>query len=208
MIVAFINQKGGSGKSTLAVHAAAWLVARGRSVGFIDADAQQTSGQWMAEALPAVPVVRAHSIGAITDAARDLAGRVEVIVADGPAGLDEGTIALAGVADRVIVPCCPGVADLRAARNVVEMLGRVQSKRGAGVPAAVLVMNRVRRNTRLSADVISAAPALGLPVAVATVGLRDALADACGQGSHVFAMGTGAAQAAEELAALFTEVFA
>ena len=206
MMLAVINAKGGVGKSTLAVHAAAWLVGRGRAVAFIDADAQETSSQWLAEALPAVPVVRAHSIGAISEAAHQLAGRADVVIADGPAGLDEGTIALAGVADRVLIPCTPGVADLRAAARVVEMLQRVRAKRG-GVPSALLVLNRVR-HTRLSADVISAAPALGLPVAAGTVGLRDALADACGQGSHVFAMGTGAAQAAEELAALFTEVFA
>ena len=204
MIVAFVNGKGGSGKSTLAVHAAAWLTDRGKRVAFIDADAQETSSEWLTEAAPDVPVIRAHSIGAIVRAAEDLRHSADVVIGDGPAGLDDQTLALAGVANRVVIPCCPSVADLRGADRAAELIRRVQGKRN-GAPSAVLVLNRMRR-TRLSRGVVEAAPTLGLRVAKCTIGLRDAYADAAGQGSTVFRMGYGARTAAAELSDVFREV--
>ncbi|MHC4092226.1 MAG: hypothetical protein ACYSVY_18465 [Planctomycetota bacterium] len=62
--------------------------------------------------------------------------------------------------------------------------------------------NRCRR-TRLTADVIEAAPTFGLPVARHTLGLRDAYANAAGQGSTVFAMGYAARVAGDELTDVF-----
>lgn len=203
MLVAFVNSKGGSGKSTLAVHAAGWLTAKGRTVAFIDADAQETSSEWLREALPGLDVIQAHTLTAIADAARKFE-QFDVVIGDGPAGIDEQTIALAGVSGRVIVPCAPSVADLRGAQRTADLVRRVQARR-KGAPDAVLVFNRIRR-TRLSADVVEAAPMLGLPVCRHTLGLRDAYADAAGQGSTVFRMGSAARVAADELTAVFSHV--
>jgi hypothetical protein len=55
----------------------------------------------------------------------------------------------------------------------------------------------------LTADVIEAAPTFGLPVARHTLGLRDAYANAAGQGSTVFAMGYAARVAGDELTDVF-----
>ena len=205
MLIAVVNGKGGVGKSTLAVHAAAWLADRGRRVAFLDADAQETSSIWIAEAAPDIPITRAHTIDAILAAANSLLKAADVVIADGPAGIDEQTIALVGAADLVIVPCCPSVADLRGAQRTVDLIRRVRAKR-SGRPRGVLVLNRLRPWTKLGQDVIDAAPQLGLPVARHALHYREAYADAPGQASVVWRMGSGAKAAADEIAALLKEI--
>ncbi|MGH7998555.1 MAG: ParA family protein [Brasilonema sp.] len=46
MIIGLTNQKGGAGKTTVSGHLAYWLSQRG-SVIVVDADAQQSSTNWM-----------------------------------------------------------------------------------------------------------------------------------------------------------------
>src|SRR5258708_2485483 len=58
MIIAIANSKGGVGKSTLAVHLAAWLHEHGHKVTLADCDTQQSSSEWMREAVPGVKAVR------------------------------------------------------------------------------------------------------------------------------------------------------
>ena len=57
MIIVVANSKGGVGKSTLSVHLAAWLKDQGHCVTFADCDAQESSSQWLREAVPTVKIV-------------------------------------------------------------------------------------------------------------------------------------------------------
>jgi Mrp family chromosome partitioning ATPase len=57
MIISLVNSKGGVGKSTLAGNLAGWLASHGRSVILADCDTQQSSSEWIAEALPEIQVV-------------------------------------------------------------------------------------------------------------------------------------------------------
>jgi chromosome partitioning protein len=51
MIITVANSKGGVGKSTLAVHLAAWLYEQGCKVTLADCDTQQSSSEWIREAV-------------------------------------------------------------------------------------------------------------------------------------------------------------
>lgn len=57
-IIAVANSKGGVGKSTTAVHLAAWLHEQGHSVTLADCDTQQSSSEWIREAVPGINAVR------------------------------------------------------------------------------------------------------------------------------------------------------
>jgi len=69
MIISLVNSKGGVGKSTLAGNLAGWLVSHGRSVILADCDTQQSSSEWIAEALPEITVVRLGNADAVLDEA-------------------------------------------------------------------------------------------------------------------------------------------
>lgn len=64
-IIAFVNQKGGVGKSTGAVHAADRFARKGKSVILVDADAQQSSSQWIAELKETSPKLKLSSLAII-----------------------------------------------------------------------------------------------------------------------------------------------
>jgi len=200
-----VNAKGGVGKSTLAVHLAVWLHEHGRRVMLVDCDLQRSSSRWIAEAEPGVRVVVVQGEDEVIERAATFQHEADVVIADGPAGLKELTRALLLVCDLALVPCGPSVLDVRAASEAIRVVKQAQSIRG-GAPQPLLVLNKMQARYRLSRELHDAAARLGIPTASATVGLRQAYADAVGQGSVVWRMRTKAPAAAEELARLFTEI--
>jgi chromosome partitioning protein len=205
MLIAMVNSKGGVGKSTLAVHFGVWLHECGYRVVLLDCDLQRSSSQWMAEAEPAVRIVVLHSEDEVIEQAPILQQEADIVLADGPAGLKELTRALLLVCDLALVPCGPSVLDLRAASEAIRVVKQAQSIRG-GAPQAKLLLNKVQPRYRLSRELQETSTSLDIPAVSHAVGLRQAYADAVGQGTVVWRMGGAAKAAAEELNALFLEL--
>ena len=82
MIIAIANSKGGVGKSTLAVHLAAWLHKQGHSVTLADCDTQQSSSEWIREAVPEVNAVRLDNPNVILNELPNLAHEADYVVAN------------------------------------------------------------------------------------------------------------------------------
>ena len=204
MIVAFANSKGGVGKSTLAVHLTAWLAKRGESVTLVDADVQGSSSVWLAEACPDIPQERLQTPDALLDSLPRIRKAYKWVVVDGPAGLSEVTRAILLLADLALLPCGPSVLDLRAANDAIKVLKQAQTIRG-GPPRALFVPNKLQVQYRLSQELLDTARSLEIPT-TSGIRLRQAYADAVGQGSVVWEMGPRAADAAGEIEILFQEV--
>lgn len=206
MIFALVQMKGGVGKSTIAVHLAAWLAARGRRVALLDADPQEGSSRWLAEAAPSIPTEALTDPDAILDRLPVLAAEADDVIADGPAGLAEASRALLLRCDVAILPVGPSVLDLRALADTARLVEQARSIRG-GAPAAFVVLNRLQPHTILSREIAESAPGLGLTVASTVIRQRTALADCAGQGLLIDAMpGQVAREAAADFAALFQEI--
>ena len=205
MIISTTNQKGGVGKTTIAVHLTAWLSEKGFKVAVVDADVQCSSTQWLKEACPEVPVVRLQTADDVLEGIPKLQKEYEIIVVDGPAGLTEVTRAVLLVTDGTLLPCGPSALDLRAADEAVRVLNQAQGIRN-GKPWAFLVPNRLQRRLRLSKELLETGKSLGIPVAPG-LGLRQAFADAPGQGTTVWKMGPQAKDAQNELNQLFKAIF-
>src|SRR5260221_13633509 len=94
MIIVVANSKGGVGKSTLAVHLAAWLYEQGHSVTLADCDSQQSSSEWMHEALPELKTVRLRNPDEILNELPALGQESDFIIADGPGSNTETSRAL------------------------------------------------------------------------------------------------------------------
>ena len=205
MIITIANSKGGVGKSTLAVHLAAWLFEQGHNVTLADCDTQQSSSEWIHEALPELKTVRLHNPNEILNELPALSQETDFVVADGPGSNTETSRALLLRADFAIVPCKASMLEVRALAKATEVLRQAQDIRG-GIPKAVIVLSMVGKNYRLTKDMKDAAAALNLPLANTAMILRQIYADAPGQGEVVWRLGSRAADAAKEVRQLFREI--
>ncbi len=205
MIIAIANSKGGVGKSTLAVHLAAWLYEQGHRVTLADCDTQQSSSEWIREAVPGVRAVRLDNPDIILNDLPLLAAETDFVVADGPGSQTETSRALLLRAHLAIVPCKASMLEVRALAKATEVLRTSQDIRH-GIPQAIIVLSMVGRNYRLTQDMKDAAAALQLPMAQTAMILRQVYADAPGQGAVVGGLGSRAKDAALEVDQLFREI--
>lgn len=205
MIIVIANSKGGVGKSTVAVHLAAWLYEQGHSVTLADCDTQQSSSEWIREAMPGVRAVRLDNPDMILNDLPVLSHETDYVVADGPGSQTETSRALLLRADLAIVPCKASMLEVRALAKATEALRQAQDIR-SGKPAAVIVLSMIGKKYRLTKDMKDAAAALDLPLASRTMTLRQIYADAPGQGSVVRNLGSRAQEAASEVDELFREI--
>src|SRR5262245_11666335 len=195
MVVAFVNSKGGVGKSTLAGNLVGWLWSHGRRVILADCDAQQSSSQWIREALPDVAVVRLANADEVLEQLPLLAQEADFVVADGPGSQTETSRALLMWADRAIIPCKASMFEVRALSLNTSFVRQAQAIR-KGQPQAIAVLSMVGRDYRLTRDMQEAAQSLHISVSSTPMTLRQAFADAPGQASFVWEMGYHARDAA------------
>ena len=205
MIIVVANSKGGVGKTTIAVHLAAWLIEQGHRVTFCDCDAQESSSQWIREAVPQAKLVRLHSVNEILIELPILAKEADYVVADGPGSDAERARALLMRGDLAIVPTKASMLEVRALAHATEVLRLAQDMR-SGPPQAVVVLSMVGKRFRLTQDMKDAAAALQLPVAEGAMTLRQVYADAPGQAAVVSQLGSRAAEAIQEVDSLFREL--
>ncbi len=178
---------------------------RQASVVLVDCDSQASCSEWIAEACPEVPIIRFSDADAILNGLPGLSTEADFIVADCPGNQGEIGRALLMWADLAIIPCKASVFEARALEKNLVYVRQAQAIR-QGKPEAVVVLSMVRSGYRLTRDMRAAAEVTGVRVAESSIGLRQAIADAPGQGSFVWRMGAAAKPAAEEMERLFTEL--
>ncbi len=205
MIIVVANSKGGVGKTTIAVHLAAWLVEQGYRVTFCDCDAQESSSQWIREAVPQAKLVRLNTTNDILNELPILARETDFVVADGPGSDAERARALLLRGDLAIVPCKASMLEIRALAAATEVLRQAQNIRN-GIPKAIIVLSMIGKRYRLTKDMKDAATALSLPLADSAMTLRQIYADAPGQSAVVWNMPSRSKDAALEVENLFREI--
>jgi len=122
------------------------------------------------------------------------------VVIDCPPHLETATRAAVGIADIVLIPCGPSMADIRATVAAIELVGQAREARTRG-PVCLLVPSRVDMRTAAGKELSGALKALGEPVAP-VVRQRVAFVDAWSAGQWVgdYARGSDAHQDIEALA--------
>ena len=198
-IVAVSNLKGGVGKTSLAVNVACALAARHR-VQLVDADAQASAVDWLTAPVPNVIVLPLpleaetdRGVARWTAQVREL--DADIVVIDCPPHLSAVTGAALGLADLVLLPCGPSVADVRATARTVELI-RAARKVRRGKPDALVIPNRIDRRSTTGKGIAVALGALDERVGPALVA-RQAQADATGSGTWIGAYAHGSPAAAE-----------
>ena len=205
MIIAVASNKGGVGKSTIAAHLAVWLHRRGHATVLCDCDRQRSSSVWVQEVDPTIPTVVMTESDAIVNRLPLLGQEAEYVVCDGPGSDSDSTRLLLLRSDFAIVPAKASMLEVRALASVTQLVREAQDIRN-GPPAAAIVLGMVAKHYRLTKDMLEAARALSVGVAHTPLTLRQAYADAPGQGTVVWDMGGRARDAATEIEQLFEEL--
>jgi chromosome partitioning protein len=206
MILALANSKGGVGKSTLAVHLAVWLHEKGRQVAFVDSDVQGSSSAWLQEAAPEIKAIRLLTREDVMAQLPQIQAGADDVIVDGPAGLSQVTRTILFLSDLAVLPCGPSVLDLRALIDAMGIIKKIKEMR-QGLPGILIVPNKLQSQYRLSKDLLQTIKAWGMPVGDG-LGLRQAYADAAGQGTVVWRMSTQSARiATAEMQFLFQQLY-
>ncbi|MBE9003344.1 ParA family protein [Nostoc sp. LEGE 12447] len=204
MIIGLTNQKGGAGKTTIAGHLAYWLSQRGTVI-VVDADAQQSSTNWMKDLqLPCKTMIDPDDL---FDELPTLAEQYSAVVVDGPGSLSETTKAILSRCDLALVPCKPSGLDMHSTSKMVRILRQARELRG-GMPNVGLFLNQAKKGTVLLKDAQRALDAknTGFPLLKSMLFDLQVIADAPGQGTTVWGLGGATAKrAAQDFEALFTE---
>lgn len=202
MIIGLTNQKGGAGKTTISGHLAYWLNQRG-SVFVVDADAQQSSTNWMKDLkLPYKAIIDPDDL---FDELPLLAEQYDRVVVDGPGSLSETTKAILSRCDIALVPCKPAGLDMHSTTKMLRILRQARELRN-GMPHVGLFINQAKKGTILLKDAQRALAKTGFPLLKAMVFDLQVVADAPGQGTVVWELpGARARRAANDFDLFFTE---
>lgn len=195
--VAILSQKGGTGKTTLSLHLAVAGERRGKSVAVIDLDPQASAAGWKDSRPDETPVVISIPHSRLAQAIQTAKGAgADLALIDTAPHSEAAAMAAARAADLVLIPCRPGILDLRAIGSTADLV------KLAGKPAFVVLNATPPRAVNLLADAREAVAVHGVDVAPVAIQQRAAFAHAltAGQTAEEYAP---ASKAAEEVAALF-----
>lgn len=206
MIITVVNQKGGTGKTCTAVHLAYWLAQKKkRSVQLIDADSQASSSTWIKLLNVGIPQLAIFDADELAEKVPELASETEYTVIDGAGSISELTRVILYYANLALVPCQPTALDLHSSSSVFRLIRQARGFRGEELKAAAFISRAIPR-TRLKDEAREALSQISDIVLLKTiVHNRQAIADAFGQQSVVWQMGSDAKKAASEYTSLFKE---
>ncbi len=170
--LSIISQKGGAGKTTLALNLASAAEASGHSCVVIDLDPQASATYWREKRIekggreePVVISVQASRLDDALGTARKHGAALCII--DTAPQSETAALAAARSADLILIPCRPGILDLRAISTTVD-LAQLAKK-----PAWV-VLNAVPPRGRLADQAAEAIAPYGLTVAAVRISQRAA----------------------------------
>lgn len=167
--LAIVSQKGGSGKTTLALNLAVAAERDGRATAVIDLDPQASAAGWHDQReqddAPVVVSAQAARLQEVLDTAR--AHGAELAIIDTAPHSESAALSAARAADLVLIPCRPGILDLRAIGTSADLCA-------LGKASAVAVLNGVPPRGSLGREAAEAVAGYGLTVAPTQVGHRMA----------------------------------
>lgn len=197
--IAVMSQKGGAGKTTLVVHLAVEAQRQGVKVEIVDTDPQQSAGVWSRARGGDTPIVTHVQPTKLAAALiqRASAG-VELVIIDTAPNAGPDAVDVAKLADRVLIPVRPGVFDLAAARQTIQIVKEAGTE-------SVLVLSACPHRAPEVPMAREALALSGLPVAETAIGDRRAYSRAIQTGRAVNEFEPDG-KAAAEIRMLFEEI--
>jgi chromosome partitioning protein len=199
-VISVIAQKGGPGKSTLAINLAVAAFLDGKQAVIADTDKQQTTNHWyhdrknMGLPLPYVRQCFPENISEFLKTAQN--NDADMVFIDTAPHSGPDSVGIAEISDLILIPCRPGLKDLRALKMTVDIT------RLSGKPA-LAILNACKPRSPEPDKAERYLEKLGLTASPTRIGDRVAFEYAYinGQGVQEYEPG---GKAAEEICALYT----
>jgi chromosome partitioning protein len=120
--LAIISQKGGTGKTTLAINLAVASERAGKPAVIIDLDPQASAKAWHDNRQEKTPTVISAQAARLPDllATAKTHGAALVIIDTAPHS-ETASLAAARAADLILIPCRPGILDIRAIATSADL---------------------------------------------------------------------------------------
>jgi len=166
--IAMISQKGGTGKTTLTLNLAIAAEKSGQSTVIIDLDPQASAKGWDDQRKADTPVVissQASQLSKLVETAETHGAKLCII--DTAPHSETAALSSARIADLVVIPCRPGIFDLRAIATSVDLAKLAKTP-------AVAVLNAVPARGSLADEAEQAIQAIDLAVSPVRLGQRAA----------------------------------
>jgi chromosome partitioning protein len=179
--ISVVAKKGGVGKTALATNIAAVAAGDGLSVAIVDLDPQASACVWADvrdndSSVPAVPVTSIAPARLPSALEKCRAANIELVIIDTAPSADSGLLAAAKAGDLCLLPTKPGLADLSALADTVELL------KSSKANSATLLNMVATKALKLEGN--RALEGLGLPVVPVAIWQRVAW-------GHAFSGGWG-----------------
>jgi chromosome partitioning protein len=197
-IIAILSQKGGTGKTTISLHLAVAAQQAGQTAVVVDLDPQASSAGWKDSRTGDEPVVVSVPASRLPQALQAAErGGADLAIIDTAPHSGDVALAAAEAADLVLIPCRPGILDLRAIGTTARVV------KLAGKPAYVVLNTVPPRASNVLADARAAVAVHGLDVAPVALQQRAAYAHAltAGQTAQEYERG---GKAGEEIGKLYS----
>lgn len=166
MLISYVSVKGGSGKTSLSVAHAGWAFDRGYgSVGFLDADYQKLGSLWLKKAEPKIEVRQATSPAEVEKHLKTLLAKHDIVIADGPGGLDKQNVVLIKHADLCIIPVMASPLDVHSAYAGAKQLVAAVARRHGRKQPVRFVINGLDNRTDLARKIRAFARRMDPPAA-------------------------------------------
>ena len=194
--ITIISQKGGTGKTTLSLNLAVAADAAGYAAAIIDLDPQASAREWAKSRDAETPVVisaHASQLDEVLDAARENGAAVSII--DTAPHSERDALAAARAADLILIPCRPGILDLRAMASTKELADLANT-------TALAVITAAPPRGHLPDEATEAIRGYGIDVAPTPITQRAAFVHSLTLGQTVIEYEPGG-KASEEIVALF-----
>lgn len=178
--IAIVCQKGGSAKTTTALNLAVEAMAHGLEVAIIDLDPQVSACDWKDIRGEAPPVVASTPVPHLERSLKALeANGADLVIIDTAGKTNDAASSAARLADLVLIPLQPSIADLKTLTSTLDLV------RLAGGKKLLAILARVKAVGTRHTDAIEWLKSVGLDVCPATIGERVTYQDAWAQGLAV-----------------------
>jgi chromosome partitioning protein len=207
-IITITNAKGGVGKTTVSMHLAVALHRRGAKVLVVDGDPTGAATEWATvreEDFPTNIVGLAAAGAQIHRELAKLAGDYTHIIVDCPqAAYSNVPRSAMLVSDLAIVPAIPSPVDLRASKQIREIIDQVTTTNEELI--ARVLLNAVNKNTVLFRQSLAILPEFGIEVMKARLSQREIFRQIAAFGRTVYDEARRNTAAVEEVEIFANEV--